>query len=182
MNIEFVGRGIDLTEDLKSHVESKLSTFERHLKELGEGEVETIVTLTVEEHGQRHRVDIDVYLKTPGGGSLHAWEESNDIYKSLEFVIDDIDRQLRRLKERRLEQRKEIAREKAKNRTEEPTPPPIKRVVEEKMSIAKPLNLEEALMAFQDKETYFFPFRNVETGEINVLYRKKNGKFGLISP
>jgi putative sigma-54 modulation protein len=83
MKIEFIGKGIDLSEDLKSVAEHRLSKFESHLKKMGEGEVEVIVTFNVQEHRQRHRVDIDVYLKTPGGGALHAWEESNDIFMSI---------------------------------------------------------------------------------------------------
>ena len=181
MKIEFIGKGIDISEDLKSYVEHKLSTFEHHLSEVGEGEVEVIVTFTVEKHRNRHRVDIDVYLKTPGGGALHAWEESKDTHMSLEFAIDDIERQLNRLKERRIEQRKEISREKAKSHAEGVSSPPLDLVVEEKFPIVKPLSVEEALMVLQDEGRFFLPFRNAETGEIDVLYRKKNGKYGLIS-
>lgn len=182
MNIEFVGKGIDISEDLKSYVEHKLSTFERHLKEVGEGEVDVIVTFTVEKHRQRHRADIDVYLKTAGGGTLHAWEESNDVYMSLEFALDDIERQLNRLKERRLEQRKETAREKAKSHEEGVPSYPLDLVVVEKIPIDKPLSVEEALMVLQDEGRFFLPFRNAETGEIGIVYRKKNGKYGLVSP
>lgn len=180
--IEFIGKGIDVSEDLKSYVEHRFSTFERHLKEVGEGEVEIVVTFIVEKHRQRHRVDIDVYLKTPGGGALHAWEESKDIHISLEFALDDIERQLNRLKERRLEQRKEIAREKAKGLTEEVFLPLSELIVEEKINAAKPLNVEEALMTLQDEGRFFLVFRNAETGGINVIYRKKSGKYGFISP
>jgi putative sigma-54 modulation protein len=184
MKIEFIGKGIDISDEIKSYVEHKFSTFERHLKEAGEGEVEVIVTFTVEKHRQRHRVDIDVYLKTPGGGALHAWEESNDIYMSLEFALEDIERQLHRLKERRLEQRKEIAREKEKEKSlsqESPTTP-LDLVVEEKLPVDKPLNVEEALYVLQDEGRFFLPFVNAETGQINIVYRKKSGKYGLISP
>ncbi len=181
MNIKLIGKGIDVSEDLRSYVEHKLSTFERHLREVGEGEVEVIVTFTVEKHRERHRVDIDVYLKTPGGGTLHSWEESNDTYMSLEFALDDLERQLNRLKERRLERRKEISREKAKSHTEEVSPPPLELVVEEKLPILKPISVEEALMVLQDEGRFFLPFRNAETGEISVVYRKKSGKYGLVS-
>ncbi len=181
MNIEFIGKGIDISEDLKSYVEHKLSTFKRHLREVGEGEVEVVVTFTVEKHRQRHRVDIDVYLKTPRGGTLHAWEESNDTYMSLEFVLDDIERQLNRLKERRLERRKESAREKAKSHFEG-VPITSPQLIEEKLTIAKPITVEEALMTLQDERMFFLAFRNAATGEINVIYRKKGGNYGLVSP
>lgn len=182
MKIESVGKGIELSENLKSYVEHRFSTFERHLKEVGEGEVEVVVTLTHEKHRERHRVDIDVYLKTPGGGVLHSWEESNDTHTSLEYAIDDIERQLNRLKERRLEHRKEAAREKAKATVEAASASSLDLLVEEKLSIVKPLTVEEALMVLQDEGRFFLPFRNVETDEINVVYRKKAGKYGLVSP
>jgi putative sigma-54 modulation protein len=182
MNIELIGKGIDISEDLKSYVEHKLSTFKSHLKEVGEGEVQVIVTFTVEKHRQRDRVDIDVYLKTPGGGALHAWEESKDVYMSFEFAVDDIERQLNRLKERRLEQRKEIAREKAKSIYEEIQPSTSELINVEKLIIAKPLSVEEALMVLQDEGRFFLVFNNAETGGVSVIYRKKNGRYGLISP
>ncbi len=183
MNIEFIGKGIKLTEDIKSYVEHKLEKFKTHLAEVGEGEVEVIVTLNVNEHRHRHRADIDVYLKTHGGGTLHAWEESNDIYMSLEFVIDDILRQLGRLKERRLEDRNEIARQKAKSHEPgEFTPSITDLVSEERLSIAKPISVEEALMILQDEDRFFLAFRNADSGDICVIYRKKTGKYGLISP
>ncbi len=73
MKLEFIGKGIDLSEDIKSVAEHRLSKFERHLKEVGEGEVEIIVTFNVQEHRKRHRVDIDVYLKTQVGvRSMHG--------------------------------------------------------------------------------------------------------------
>lgn len=182
MNIEFIGKGIEISEDLRSYAENKLSTFNSHLKEVGEGEVEVIVTFNVEKHRKRHRVDIDVYLKTPGGGALHAWEESNDVYMSLEFVIDDIERQLTRLKERRIEQRKAIAREKEKSLKGTAQSTPSGLITEEKLSIAKPLTAEEALMLLQQEGRFFLVFNNAETGGLGVIYRKKSGQYGLVSP
>lgn len=182
MNIEFIGKGIDVSEDLKSYAENKLSTFNSHLKEVGEGEVEVIVTFNVEKHRQRHRVDIDVYLKTPGGGALHAWEESKDIYMSLEFAIDDIETQLNRLKERRIEQRKGIARAKEKSLKGVGQPGPSDLITEEKLPIAKPLTVEEALMLLQEEGRFFLVFNNADTGRLGVVYRKKSGNYGLVSP
>ena len=182
MKIELIGKGIEISDDLRSMTEHGLSKLERHLKEMGEGEVEAVVTFTVEKHRERHRVDIDLYLKTPGGGALHAWEESNDTFMSLEFTLDDIDKQLNRLKDRRIEVRKEIAREKAKHRNEEVPAPEREPVASEKPPIAKPLSVEEALMILQDEDRFFLVFRNKDTGELNVVYRKKSGKYGLVAP
>jgi len=86
------------------------------------------------------------------------------------------------LKERRLEHRKEIARERAKSLTEEVSFPLSELIMEEKIEAAKPLNVEEALMILQDEWRFFLVFRIAETGDINVIYRKKSGKYGFISP
>jgi len=182
MKVELIGKGIEISEDLRSMTEHGLSKLERHLKEMGEGEVEAVVTFTVEKHRERHRVDIDLYLKTPGGGALHAWEESNDTYMSLEFALDDIDKQLNRLKDRRIEVRKEKAREKAKHRDEETAVPDEELIANERLPIAKPLGVEEALMILQDQDRFFLVFRNKDSGDLNVIYRKKSGKYGLVAP
>jgi len=180
MKIELIGKGIEISEDIRSYTEHGLSKLKRHVKEMGE--VEAVVTFTVEKHRERHRVDIDLYLKTPGGGALHAWEESNDTFMSLEFTLDDIDKQLNRLKERRIEIRKDIAREKAKRRNEEPMVREAGLISEERLSVEKPLTAEEALMVLQDEDRFFLVFRNKDTGDLNVIYRKKSGKYGLVAP
>lgn len=185
MKIDLAAKGMELSDDLKSYVNHKMGSFERHIKEVGDGEVEVVITFSVEKHGNRNRVDIDVYLKTRGGGALHSWEESNDIYKSLEIAIDDVERQLHRLKDRRLDQRKQIQREKMRNQTEE-LPNSFKdefqKIIEEKMSILKPMTAEDASIILVSEERFFFPFRNAASGEVNVIYRKTNGSYGVISP
>lgn len=184
MNIELVARGIEISDEMRAFVEHKLSGFERRVSDLGEGEVEVIITFNVEKTGNRNRVDMDVYLKTRGGGALHAWEESEDIFKSLEFTADDIIRQLDRLKERRLETRKQIQREKERSKAETAAAPPFEAelVVEETFTIKKPMTVDDAAIILLNEGRFFFPFRNAENDEINVLYRKNNGTFGLIKP
>jgi putative sigma-54 modulation protein len=182
MKLEFIGKGIQVSDETKSYVEHKLSGFEKHLSDSGEGEVEVVVTLAFHKHRQRHRADIDVYLKTPGGGTLHAWEESNEMHMSLDLVIDDIQKQLDRLNEKRQETKKRIAREKAKRRLADVKPPKISELVtDEKIPVLKPITVEEAMIILNDENRFFLAFRNAETESLNIIYRKKNGQYGLIS-
>lgn len=184
MKLDLVGKGIKVSDDIRSFVDHKLASFERRVNEIGEGEVDVVITFNVEKTGNRNRVDIDVYLKTRGGGALHAWEESEDIYKSLEFAADDVSRQLDRLKERRLETRKEIQREKEKSRLDVALPTLMEReqIIEETLPIRKPMSVEDASIILINEGRFFFPFRNAENDEINVIYRKTNGSYGLILP
>jgi len=104
------------------------------------------VTYTFEKHRHRNRVDIDIYFNTPGGGVIHAWEESNDLYSAIDFVIDEVERQLVRLKSRRKEESRRLARaEKMKQLTpqEESIERPL--IVQEPMPLEKPLSVEDAL-------------------------------------
>jgi putative sigma-54 modulation protein len=55
-------------------------------------------------------------------------------------------------------------------------------VASEKPPIAKPLSVEEALMVLQDQDRFFLVFKNKDTDELNVVYRKKSGKYGLVAP
>ena len=182
MKLEFIGKGIQVSDETKSYIDHKMTGFEKHLSETEKGEVEVVVTLAYHKHRQRHRADIDVYLKTPGGGTLHAWEESNEMYLSLDMVIDDIEKQLDRLNEKRQETKKKIAREKAKNRLADVKPPKVKNLVtDEKMAVAKPITVEEAIIMLNDENRFFLAFRNADTENLNVIYRKNNGQYGLIS-
>ncbi len=182
MKLEFIGKGIQVSDETKSYVEHKLTTFDKHLSETGEGEVEVVVTLAFHKHRQRHRADIDVYLKTPGGGTLHAWEESNEMYLSLDMVIDDIEKQLDRLNEKRQETKKKIAREKAKSRLANVKPPKVADLItDEKMAVVKPITVEEAIIMLNDENRFFLAFRNADTENLNIIYRKNNGQYGLIS-
>jgi putative sigma-54 modulation protein len=181
MKINYIGTGMEVSDDLRDYVGSKLSTIERHLTEADEGEVVVSVTFTAEEHRKIYQVDVDVYFETPGGGALHAREETNDIYRSIELAFDTVDRQLRDFKDKRMERRREAARGSEKNA--EAVSASTEDLIEgERLSIAKPLSVEEALMILQDEERFFLAFRNAETGEINVIYRKKSGVYGHIAP
>ncbi len=186
MRIEHVGKSIDVTDFIKSYTEHKLERLKPYLKDIdvAEDSVQVRVTYSFEPHRHRNRVDIDIYFNTPGGGVIHAWEESNDLYSAIDFVIDEVERQLVRLKARRKEERRRLAKLKELEKRTVTTEPSIERalIVEEPMPLEKPLTVEDAKALLEEMGAFFLPFRNAETGEINVIYRKKAGNFGLIVP
>lgn len=116
MNVEFIGKSIEWTDSMKAFVEGKLERFTRFLKEAEEDQVEVVVTLSTSRAKQKdfagdsrptlYRVDVDIYLKTWGGGALHAWDEDIDPFSALDRVMDEIERQLIKLKQRRHELRR----------------------------------------------------------------------------
>jgi len=185
MRVEHIGKNIQLTDFIRDYAEHKLERLLPYVKDIdvAEDSVNVKITYDFEKHRHRNRVDMHITFNTPGGGVLHAWEESNDLYSAIDFVIDEIERQLVRLKARRKEERKRLAKLKEKEKRE-PKEESIQRplVVLEPMPLEKPLTVEDAMMLLEETGAFFLPFRNAESGEINVIYRKKAGNYGLIAP
>lgn len=194
MNIEFIGKGIEWTDAMKSFVEGKLERLTRFLKEAEEDQVEVVVTISSARAKQKdvptdsrpthYRVDIDIYLKTWGGGAVHAWEEDIDVFSALDKVLDEVERQIIKLKQRRHEIRRIGAKEKERMHlaqilpTEEREKPII---VEEELIIEKPMSVEDALFELQSMGVYFLPFVDTESGTLRIIYRKRGGNFGVIN-
>jgi len=186
MRIEHIGKNVDLTEFIKSYTEGKLNRLKNYLREIDVAEdvVEVKVIYSFEKHGHRNRVDMHINIKTEDGGILHAWEENQNLYTAIDFLIDEIERQLVRLKSKKREAIRRLALEKERNKyrnlyTEEYNRPLIE---QEPMPLEKPLTVEDALMILQETGAFFLPFRNSQTNEINIIYRKKAGNYGLIVP
>ncbi len=194
MQIEFIGKHFEITEHLKTFVESKLSRFKRLLRETGEEQTEVVVTITsarakhTDENINRtsvFRVDIDIYIKSNGGGAVHAWEEDKDVYTAIDKVMDEIERQLLKLKERRLSYRRKSSKTKEEMHAaileyaeeQEQTKP---FVVEETFSVEKPMSIEDAILELTENHMMFLPFVDIKDGKIKLLYRKRSDSFGVI--
>ncbi len=194
MNIEFRGVDVQITDAMKGFIEGKLKRFARYLKEAGEDQVEVIVSISAVRSRHKdyaggstpivYRVDMHMYLKNLSHGSIHAWEEDVDVFTALDQVLDEIERQLIKLKQRRLEQRRISAKIKEQMHTPE-SPPAEERerplIVEEELAIEKPMSVEDALFELEDTGAFFVPFVDIETGYLRIIYRKKGGNYGLIN-
>ena len=173
MKVDYVGKNIQVTDFIKDYTEHKLERLKPYLKEIDieEDSVNIRVTYSFEKHRHRNRIDIDIYFNSPGGGVIHAWEESNDLYSAIDFVIDEVERQIVRLKARRKEERRRLAKLKEKERREGISEESIQRakIVLEPMPLEKPMSVEDAMYLLEETGAFFFPFRNSETGEILPL-------------
>ncbi len=194
MNIEFRGVDIEITDAMKSFIETKLSRFNRYLKEAGEDQVEVVVSISAVRSRHKdyagdskpiiYRVDMHMYLKTLPHGSIHAWEEDTDVFTALDQVLDEIERQLIKLKQRRLELRRESAKVKEQMHTPEPLAPEERErplIVEEELAVEKPMSVEDAMFELEQNHAFFLPFVDIESGNLRIIYRKKGGNFGIIN-
>lgn len=172
MKINARGKNIDVTPALQEYLEKKLSKLDKYFN----GELEAQVTLSVVR--ESHSVDVTISIN---GLLLRGEEATADMYASIDLVVDKIERQLHKYKtkiNRKLRQ-KGLKEQLTDQRREEESPEP--RVVRTKRFVMKPMPVEEAILQMDLLGHDFFVFTG-ETGEINVVYRRKDGNYGLIEP
>lgn len=171
MQVSVVGRGVRVTKTLRSHAESKVKKLERYIPKA----TEAVMTLKVEKY--RHIAEI---LIKGNKTLIQAEGESDEMYTSIDQVMNKIVRQLKRYKEKRQEHKgkqKEI--EVPEIVPEEGKTPQIVKV---KRFPMKPMLPEEAIMQMELLKKKFFVFSNASNEKINVIYRLEDGNVGLIEP
>ena len=172
MNIIISGRNIQVTPALKDHVERRVGKLERFIQFS-----EAQVTLIVEK--DRHRVEVTIPLNNY---ILRGEEETGDMYASVDMVIDKLERQVEKYKARiSRKQSNETIREPeaVSSSTDEDDEP---KIVRTKRFLMKPMVVEEAVLQMNLLGHSFFVFTSAETDQVNVVYKRKDGNYGLIEP
>jgi len=172
MNINVRGKNFQITPALKDHVERRIGKLGRFF----DTDQEAQVTLTVEK--DRHKVEVTMPLN---GYLLRGEEETGDMYASIDLVIDKLEKQVEKYKTR-------VSRKIRDASIREM--PPLSEIAEEeepqlvrtKRFALKPMPVEEAIMQMNLIGHSFFVFSNADTEEVNVVYKRKDGNYGLIEP
>jgi putative sigma-54 modulation protein len=172
MNIVVTGRHLEVTPALRNYAEEKITKFNKYLPDASEA----IVTLSIEKY--RHKAE--VLLKT-NGILIQAESVTGEIYSSIDEVTEKLDRQVKKYKGKITSYRKGAAkpgeaREKTAPLQEEG------RIIKNKRFDLKPMSPDEASMQMELLDKDFFVFINDKSNDINVIYRRKDGNFGLIEP
>jgi putative sigma-54 modulation protein len=185
MNVyKLIGRNLEITDAIRDYVEKKLSRLDRYQN--GELMAKVVLTLAGSPHVEK-RAKAEIQLDLPGG-LLRVEEEDQDLYAAIDRMVDRLETQLKRYKERRFVGRRhsyqgppppEVRDMEALRKPEEEESPRIVRVKRFEM---KPMDPEEAVFQMEALGHDFFVFRNAKTDEINVVYRRKDGNYGLIEP
>jgi putative sigma-54 modulation protein len=185
MNVyKLIGRNLEITDAIRDYVEKKLSRLDRYQN--GELMAKVVLSLAGSPHVEK-RAKAEIQLDLPGG-LLRVEEEDQDLYAAIDRMVDRLETQLKRYKERRFVGRRhsyqgppspEVRDMEALRKPEEEEGPRIVRVKRFEM---KPMDPEEAVFQMEALGHDFFVFRNAKTDEINVVYRRKDGNYGLIEP
>lgn len=179
MQLTMTFRQMEQSDALKAYAEEKLERITKYI----EGPISVQVYFSVEKK-IRHIVEIVIKSK---GVSTKASESSHDMYASIDAVIDKIERQLVRYKEKIKahkpngdEHGRQLSKKIFEADSIEATTDSV--VIRTTTETAKPMSVEEAVMQMDLLHKDFIVFTDADSSEINVLYRRKDGNFGLIEP
>ena len=173
MKITISGKNIDVTEGLRAAVQDKLGKLERYFTP----DTEVIVTLSVEK--ERQKIEVTIPVK---GGIIRSEQVSNDMYVSIDLVEEVIERQLRKYKTKIVDKKQESGNfQKAYIENDYMEDEEI-RIIRSKKFGMKPMFPEDACVQMELLGHNFYVFRNAETDEVNVVYKRKVNTYGLIEP
>lgn len=175
MKFSISGKNITVTKALREHVEKKIGKISKYF----EKDIEAIVTLSVER--DRHIAEVTVPLN---GMILRGETETQDMYSSIDMVVDKLEKQIDKYKTKVQNYNKKSAM-KANHimpKTSRPADENEPRVVKVKRFALKPMDIEEAVLQMNLLGHDFFVFSNADTDEVNVVYKRKDGNYGLIEP
>ena len=174
MRFIITGRNLEVTEGLRNAVESKLGKLEKYFDK----DVDINVTLSVEK--ERQKIEVTIPVK---GSIIRSEQTSSDMYVSIDLVEEVIERQLKKYKTKIIQSKQAAAsaftQDYLDNDYEEE---PEVKIVRSKRFGIKPMDPEEACVQMELLGHNFYVFSNAETGEVNVVYKRKGNTYGLIEP
>ncbi|MBP1907216.1 putative sigma-54 modulation protein [Paenibacillus turicensis] len=178
MNFSIRGQQIEVTEALKDYLDKKLSRLDKYFDAppTSEGNVTLSVVRGL------HAVEVTIPLT---GVVLRAEDRSDDMYASMDAVVDKLERQIRKHKtkiNRKFRQEgslKTLFVEGTSSDNEELENDEFE-VVRTKRFTLKPMDVEEAILQMNMVGHNFFVFSNIDTRTVNVVYKRNDGKYGLI--
>ncbi len=168
-------KNIDPSDHLKSYVGDKLDRFDRFL----DNPAEANVVLAVEKF--RHIAEINI---SGDRLSINGKEETVDMYSAIDMVLDKLEKQIKKSKEK-IRERRSASKNRNRDILDEFSSTPdddAERQIKVRNIEYKPMDVEEAVLQMDLIEDNFLVFTNARSDKINVLYRRRDGHYGLIQP
>ena len=167
------GKNIDVTEGLKNSVYDKIGRLEKYFTP----ETEVHVTFNVEK--ERQKIEVTIPMK---GNIIRAEQVSTDMYVSIDLVVEIIERQLKKYKSKIIDKKQSAEYFKPEYLDSEDVDDEEIKIIRSKRFAVKPMDPEEACIQMELLGHNFFVFRNSETDDVNVVYKRKDNTYGLIEP
>lgn len=172
MKYNIRGKKIEVTDAIRDYMASKIERLEKYLDDNDEVEAKVIISTK----GKEQKVEVTIWS---GKYNIRAEESSDDLYAAMDLVIDKLERQFKKYKDkinnkRRKETIKEIDIEDIKDFEEKEV------IVRRKEVYLKPIDEEEAITQMELLDHTFFVYKDINTNKINVVYKRNDGDYGVI--
>ncbi len=173
MKFIITGKNMDVTGGLRAAVEEKIGKLERYFTP----DTEVRVTMSVEK--DRQKIEVTIPVK---GSIIRSEQVSNDMYVSIDLVEEIIERQLKKYKTKIVDKAQGSGDFKREYIEREFSDGDEIEIVRTKRFGFKPMYPEDACVQMELLGHSFYVFRNAETDEVNVVYKRKGNTYGLIEP
>ncbi len=176
MKYVFNGRNYTVTDDVRAYAEKKLSKLDNYFTD------DTEIHVTLSKTRGEEKAEVTIPMR---GTTVRAEETSNDMFTAIDLLQEIVERQLRRNRKKLID-RKQNAPSLSSyfmdfNDDEEVEEETV-RIVKSKHFALKPMDPEEACFQMDMSNHNFYVFYNAGTDQVNVVYKRKDGNYGLIEP
>ncbi len=165
------GEKVEITEAIKKYITEKIGKLDKYFSNPEEIKANVLVRI----RGVEQIVEVTIPIKKI---VLRCEERDEDLYKAIDLASDKLERQLRKNKTKMMKQKKDVT--KAIRFDEMESIEEKEEIVKRKKIEMKPMNEEEAMMQMGLVDHDFFVYKDVETKNVNVIYKRKDGTFGII--
>ena len=175
MNYIISGKNIDVTDGLREAIYDKLGRLEKFFSE------DTNVQVTFSVEKERQKIEVTIPMK---GHIIRAEQVSDDMYVSIDMVVEIIERQVTRYKKKIIDKEQDAAyfNDRFLEDESEIADEDEIKIIRSKRFAVKPMYPEDACVQMELLGHSFYVFRNAETDEVNVVYKRKGNTYGLIEP
>ncbi len=179
MDFQVTAKNVELTQAVRDYINRKLSKHDRHLHRVLESKVELQEEKTKSAQ-QRYVVQVTI---DSNGVILRGEERAGDLFTAIDKVAEVMERQAEHYKgKRETKKTRNTSFARTGLNTETEAAPPLEKLVKVKRFAIKPMPLDEAIDQMELLGHDFFLFLNAENEKPNLLYRRKDGNYGLIEP
>ncbi|MBQ9910474.1 MAG: ribosome-associated translation inhibitor RaiA [Lachnospiraceae bacterium] len=176
MKYVFNGRNYTITDDVRAYAEKKLSKLDNYFTD------DTEIHVTLSKTRGEEKAEVTIPMR---GTTVRAEETSNDMFTAIDLLQEIVERQLRRNRKKLID-RKQNAPSLSSYfmdfNDDEDVEEETVRIVKSKHFALKPMDPEEACFQMDMSNHNFYVFYNAGTDQVNVVYKRKDGNYGLIEP
>ena len=173
MKYNIRGNKLEVTDAINEYIKSKLSRLDKYLDENDEVEAKVLISAK----GKDQKVEVTIWS---GKYNVRAEEVNVDLYAAIDLVIDKLEKQFRRYKDKLTTKKGKTSASVPDLEIEDYFEEDEQTIVRRKEVFLKPIDEEEAITQMELLGHTFFVFKNVDTNKINVVYKRNDGDYGVI--